>query len=165
MNNPIAQISTAAKNIFKGNRTGGSYERYTRPERQWLLGIVVALVLVGSLAAWSVAIYLGAQSSSDIGGAATEISLPNYNASMVEQAEAIFKEREVIFASVAVPNVPVQEPTASSTVSDITIDDTALSSATTTVQLMDEDASVVQELVPREGANAPTGSTSEPLAQ
>lgn len=108
-------------------RSGGSVRnsQIMHPMREWVIGLVVAAVLLGATAVWGTALYM---SHRDVLLDEVEVETANtpYRERQVEDALAIFSEREQVFNSLITLSASEPAPV------DTVVESVATSSATTT---------------------------------
>jgi hypothetical protein len=111
MNNPSQQMKQMARTLFKA-KAGSNYEKILHPNRDWFIGVVIAVCLVAGIAAWNGYIYF---SNRDGGATDTEIIVanPRYQAELVDQALSIFESRSKNFLIISANSSlqPVQTET------------------------------------------------------
>jgi cytoskeletal protein RodZ len=138
MNNPSQQIKQMARTLFKA-KAGSSYEKILHPNRDWFIGVVIAVCLVAGIAAWNGYTYF---SNREGGTTDTEITVanPRYQAELVGQALGVFESRSKNFLIVSA-NSPLQ-PVQTETVPTI---ETSTTTATSTPEVSAEIPSATEE--------------------
>lgn len=134
------------KEPFKKGRV--SYDkRFTDPRRDWFIGLLLFIVLVGIGAVWSAQTFVQYRNVDTKGGTSEE-SLVQYNAKLIQEVVSVYEDRQSTYdalRTVVVP--PVIVP-----VEDVEV--SATSSATST-----------QEVVEIEEPEVPQSSSTEPLPE
>jgi hypothetical protein len=131
MNNPSQQMKQMARTLFKA-KAGSSYEKFLHPNRDWFMGVVIAVGLVAGIAAWNGYIYISNRDG-DATDTETTVVNPRYQAELVDQALSIFESRSENFLIISANSslqqmqtetVPTIETSATPTTStpDVSVD-------------------------------------------
>jgi hypothetical protein len=111
MNNPSQQMKQMAHTLFKA-KAGLNYEKILHPNRDWFIGVAIAVCLVFGIAAWNGYTYF---SNREGGATDTEITVanPRYQAELVGQALGVFESRSKNFLIISANSSlqPVQTET------------------------------------------------------
>lgn len=110
--NDIKKMASKLWHHQKGMR---SYS-IMHPEREWLIGLVVALGLVMAIGSWSAYTYLQNKLLIENGLEVEVVEEAVYRESFVEEAKELFRQRNVVLGEVpVVTEVAVDETEATST--------------------------------------------------
>lgn len=88
-----------ARTLFKA-KAGSSYEKILHPNRDWFIGVVIAVCLVAGITTWNGYTYF---SNRDGGATDTEITIvnPRYQAELVDQALGLLESRSKNFSIIS----------------------------------------------------------------
>jgi hypothetical protein len=91
MNNPTKQIKEMARKLFVAKQ-GSGHIKTLHPERDWMIGVFIAVGIVIGITTWNAHVYL-----SNRDGGTTEIEVdisnPKYQAELIDQALKTFEQR------------------------------------------------------------------------
>lgn len=103
------------KNIFSGltsmfkNRSAFHHKSTLHPTREWLIGLLMFCFFVGIGGVQSARVFLKHQDVHAGEGEFTE-TIPQYNQTMVDKAEALYSKRKEAFLNLQNNTVPSQAP-------------------------------------------------------
>jgi len=135
MNNPVSQVTSAAKRIFAG---GYTQERNNalQPRRDWYIGIGVGCLIALGIAGWSAYIYIDNRNNT-INDVEVETTAPVYKAALIQEAQQIVADRASAFDAVMQPMAvaqPQETPPSLVATSTVTTEPTSTSTASDVVQ-------------------------------
>jgi hypothetical protein len=103
------ELATIARKIFKHQRHGLRDPHLIHPEREWLTGLLIALITLVLIGAWNIMSYLKYSDTSVTVAVVPDTDVVVYRESVVKAALATFAERKKIFDSLRTipPIVPL----------------------------------------------------------
>lgn len=108
MNNKKSQIAAMVRDLLKTNHSNVR-RNVMRPQRDWTIGIFVGVLLLGCVGGWSVYVYVEHRNGGGLEGVNVEVSLPAYNAALVDQAKEVLTARSVSFGELHSDAQPVTQ--------------------------------------------------------
>jgi len=159
-------IQALARKLFH-HKQGLERPKLMHPQRDWLIGVLIGVVIIMVMIGWSAYTYLDRRDAIELEDSSIEAEIPVYKADLVEDALNLFAERKAAFAQLNQSSATeVQSP------ADL-VDDIATSSATTSTAASTTTATTSTTAVGEEGvtrvapdqdvapALTPSNSTSE----
>ena len=103
-------MKTLASKVFHRNKSV-RHIKLMHPYRDWIFGLLIALLIILLVASWSVFVYLEQRNSMNLNDGDVEVAIPVYQADLIDQALAVFEARAIrtqtiSAGAVTVPAVP-----------------------------------------------------------
>jgi hypothetical protein len=122
------EIQAVAKKLFHHNR-GIKRTKLMHPNRDWLIGVLVGILIIVVMIGWSAYTYLEKRDAIGLTDTSVEPVVPVYKADTVQDALDLYQNREEVFAQLNQSNVSIAEPE---------VDTVSTTTSSTTDQVTDE---------------------------
>ena len=121
------EIQAVAKKLFHHNR-GIQRTKLMHPNRDWLIGVLVGILIIVVMIGWSAYTYLEKRDAIGLTDTSVEPVVPVYNADTVQDALDLYTKREELFEElnqsrgqiIVDPEVNIVSTTTSSTTDQVT---------------------------------------------
>lgn len=101
-------IHALAKKLFHHNQ-GVQRPKLMHPERDWLIGVLVGLMIIVAMISWSAYTYIEKRSAIGLDDTGVEPQVPVYKSDTVEDALEIFTQRGELFKQLNQSTIPAVE--------------------------------------------------------
>jgi|AntRauTorckE6833_2_1112554.scaffolds.fasta_scaffold03282_3 hypothetical protein len=125
-------IQALAKKLFHHNR-GVKRAKLMHPNRDWLIGVLVGILIIVLMIGWSAYTYLEKRDALELTDTSIEPVVPVYNADIVQDALELYTRRDEVFARLNQSSVSTIDPEVGAV-----IDPVSTTTSSTTNQVAEE---------------------------
>jgi hypothetical protein len=147
------EIQAVAKKLFHHNR-GIKRTKLMHPNRDWLIGVLVGILIIVVMIGWSAYTYLEKRDAIGLTDTSVEPVVPVYKADTVQDALDLYQNREEVFAQLNQSNVSIAEPE---------VDTVSTTTSSTTDQVVEEQPTA-EVIIEEEGQAIDPSPANSPVA-